>query len=808
MRLIRIFAVLIVSLIAAGAVDNTPVFPLPLEISRSNNLTIIHLPRIPGIDAWALSLSTNLDGPFVDAAPGELWNYLWNDATVQNSSGFFRAGIQPMPAENIYEANLLHRIGYGPTPDDLERIKTLGEDTYLAEQLSPELIQENLDFDQVDTHPGWKRVTATGPATSSTLYIYLKSAGDCHVDDIKLVAGSVAEAGVNLIKDGGFEAASLAANWTVSSNLSNSTIDAQIAHSGNGALHVISTSKGDSKATAIWQTISGVTRNKIYTLSYWQKNGTNIPSNLIVRLSGSGITSSPENLGTKLALGAAISDDLRAWHTLHAIRSKKQLLEAMLQFLDNHFVTEHKKSREYMDKYYSSTVINAMATTFEYKEIERWRKALSNPGCSFYDLLKISAESPAMIIYLDTVDSKGNGSNIANENYARELLELFTFGVDNGYDQNDITVASRAWTGWSVNIVDRDQEFNPLASRTKNLLPNAPNNGSITNLDGVWTFNFKSANHNTAAKAIFEGKIVPDRFGAPWAGKSYELLLPSRTGTNGIKDGYDLIAHLANQPFTEEFISVKLCRLFVHEDFAIGYDFTSPELSPEGKLVHDCMMAWENSNPKGKIRPILETIFKSDLFKQQSSTAHKVKTPFEYCASAIRALRAEVEGGFTADSDGYSLYSPMDRMGRMRLFDREEPDGYPEGGPSWISAGTLAERLRFTQSLLLASGQTGKSDAGEGNRTDPVKLLKSKLPQAQWKSAESVADYFLRILFPGEGRANLAGYKNLAIEYLNTDDSGASPSPFSSLADASSTYDSRVRGLVAMLMTLPRFQEQ
>jgi hypothetical protein len=185
-----------------------------------------------------------------------------------------------------------------------------------------------------------------------------------------------------------------------------------------------------------------------------------------------------------------------------------------------------------------------------------------------------------------------------------------------------------------------------------------------------------------------------------------------------------------------------------------------------------------------------------------------VKTPFEYCASAIRALRAEVEGGFTADSDGYSLYSPMDRMGRMRLFDREEPDGYPEGGASWISAGTLAERLRFAQSLLLASGQTGKSDAGEGNRTDPVKLLKAKLPQAQWKNAESVADYFLRILFPGEGRANLAGYKNLAIEFLNTNDSGASASPFSALADASSTYDSRVRGLAAMLMTLPRFQEQ
>src|SRR5207249_9767380 len=71
-------------------------------------------------------------------------------------------------------------------------------------------------------------------------------------------------------------------------------------------------------------------------------------------------------------------------------------------------------------------------------------------------------------LYLDTVNSKGNGSNIANENYARELLELFTYGVDNGYDQNDITVMSRTWTGWSVNIVDYTNEFKDRKSTRLN----------------------------------------------------------------------------------------------------------------------------------------------------------------------------------------------------------------------------------------------------------------------------------------------------------------------------------------------------
>jgi uncharacterized protein (DUF1800 family) len=128
--------------------------------------------------------------------------------------------------------------------------------------------------------------------------------------------------------------------------------------------------------------------------------------------------------------------------------------------------------------------------------------------------------------------------------------------VDNGYDQSDITVMSRAWTGWSVNIVDYTNEYNPFALRTTKVIPGAPNN-LVSNLAGVWAFNYKQVNHNTTIKTIFPGKTVPARFGPPYAGRNYQLSLPSRSGTNGIADGYDVIAHLANQPFTQEYISVK-----------------------------------------------------------------------------------------------------------------------------------------------------------------------------------------------------------------------------------------------------------
>jgi hypothetical protein len=219
------------------------------------------------------------------------------------------------------------------------------------------------------------------------------------------------------------------------------------------------------------------------------------------------------------------------------------------------------------------------------------------------------------------------------------------------------------------------------------------------------------------------------------------------------------------------------------------------------------MLAWDTpagDGRKGNMRAVLSTIFNSDLFRSHGSSLQKIKTPLEFVASSVRALRAaNGNGGFTASTDGYSFSSPLSRMGGMSLFNRAEPDGYPESGPPWISAGTLDERVRFVQSLLEAT--TG-SDAGN-NTTDPVGLLKAKLPSNQWNNAGAVADYFLSILYPGEGKANLDSYRTLAVDFLNTADNSTA-NLFTSLSNTSATYDTRVRGMVSMLMTMQRFQEQ
>jgi uncharacterized protein (DUF1800 family) len=752
--------------------------------------------------------------------------YEWRRTNNTTPNGFYQVEVVPMDASgsplstnSLLTGTVLNRLAYGPTPDELERVKSIGAQAYINEQVSPETISENLPFETGTTNfgSGWQQFTATGAAntsgTGTNFYLYLNTRGDCFIDDIRLVAGTSPGVGANLIRNGDFELALNTNDWIVSPNHSASAITSAASHSGGGSLHMVASVGGTTQGSAIWQPVTGLANGATYTLSYWFLPSTNNQlSSLTVRFSGSWINSAPYPVSsyTKLVAGSGSIDDLRGWHVQRGVQSRRQLLEVLDQFLENHFVTQYSKTSDYFDTYYDGSLNGLLATQLEFKENQRWRQALLNPQCTFYDLLRISAESPAMIIYLDTVNSKGNGSNIANENYARELLELFTFGVDNGYDQNDITVMSRAWTGWSVNIMNPTNEFNPLATDLRALNPGV----AVSNLVGVWSFQYKQANHNTSAKTIFSAKTVPARFGPPYAGRSYQLALPARTGTNGITDGYDVIRHLADQPFTQEFICVKLCRLFVHDDFDHGvYDYTDPNLSPEGQLIKQCMAAWETGNPKGRIRDVLGVIFNSELFRSHSGSMQKVKTPLEYIISSVRALRAAgTNATFTADLDTASggVGTPLNRMGTMLLFDRAEPNGYPEAGPPWISAGTLAERLRYVQALLIASGQNGRGDAGN-SVVSPVNLLQLKLPSASLRDAAAVADYFLAILFPGEGQANLDVYRTAAINFLNTADSGTTSSPFNALTVsnvAGSTYDTRVRGMVSMLMTSPRFQEQ
>ena len=514
----------------------------------------------------------------------------------------------------------------------------------------------------------------------------------------------------------------------------------------------------------------------------------------------------PVNIDTIPPVLTTIAD-LRAYHTLRAVQSKRQLYEILVQFFENHLTTQYDKIEEYLDNSYKNSITNDnvrrnYAVDLEWREHQKFRQALLDPNCTFLDLLKISIESPTMIIYLDTILST---KNAPNENYAREILELHTMGADNGYVQQDIVELARVWTGWSVAKKDPSDAGNPFA----------PAQTDPTNNPGVFTLHFRPNVHTTnQAKRLFTNTVVEPRFGPFRGGQSYGLTIGTNAypGTNGMAEGYVAASHLANLPQTMEFLSVKLCQLFVHEGFEYGvYDYTSPA-SLEAQLVKECMTAWDtpaSDGRKGNIRSVVQAIFSSALFRGHAASQQKIKTPLEFAISAIRALRIETTdaGGYvsaTADTDGYGLASPLSRMGGMGLFNRPEPDGFSEFGRNWLSTANLDERWRYAQHLLMASNY-GLKNADYGatrNTSDSSALIRAKLPSASWNDPAAITDFFLGILYPGEGTGNLGQDRQAAIDFLTTNEAGA-PSAFNFAA-----HDGRVRGMVALLMCFPRFQEQ
>ncbi len=147
---------------------------------------------------------------------------------------------------------------------------------------------------------------------------------------------------------------------------------------------------------------------------------------------------------------------------VRGVYSRRQLQAVLAEFWENHFTTDYDKVADYLDGLKNSDATDAMPETqarAEAAEIEysEYQFFYDNALGNFEDLLLYSATSPSMLIYLDNVlNVKGK----ANENYAREILELFAFGVDNRYTQKDIEQLSKCFTGWTVCKVPHDQVRN------------------------------------------------------------------------------------------------------------------------------------------------------------------------------------------------------------------------------------------------------------------------------------------------------------------------------------------------------------
>src|SRR5437667_1669932 len=385
----------------------------------------------PGAQTYTILSAPDLNSPFLPdpnflLTPHNLTNYLtnvvngsnvvttniqalyeWRRTNNTTPDCFYRLEVVPMDSSGLPQstnslltATVLNRLAYGPTPDELERVRAIGPDAYIDEQMKPESIIDNLPFETITTNfgSGWQQFTATGTAntsgTGTNFYLYLNTPGDCFIDDIRVVAGASPGVGVNLIRNGDFEAPLSTNDWIVSPNHAASAITTAARHSGTASLHMVASVGGTTQGSAIWQPVIGLANGATYTLSYWFLPSTNNQlSSLTVRFSGSWISSAPYPVSayTTLITGSGSIDELRGWHVQRGVQSRRQLLEVLDQFLENHFVTQYSKSSEYFSNYYNDGNKTAqLATQLEFKENQRWRQALMNPQCTFYDLLRIS----------------------------------------------------------------------------------------------------------------------------------------------------------------------------------------------------------------------------------------------------------------------------------------------------------------------------------------------------------------------------------------------------------------------------------
>lgn len=257
--------------------------------------------------------------------------------------------------------------------------------------------------------------------------------------------------------------------------------------------------------------------------------------------------------------GQPVNELIRAT-LLRAVFSKRQLYELMVDFWSNHFNLYVRKSQV------------GLLKIIDDRQVIR-----PNVLGRFHDILSASAHSPAMLVYLDNAQSSREHPN---ENYARELLELHTLGVDGGYRHEDITEVARALTGWSVsNLRDENPGY----------------------------FQYRARMHDDDEKSIL-GTSFP-------AGQ-------------GIGDGEQLLELLAGHSSTAQFISEKLVRRFVADD-------------PRGALVTQAAETFTRTN--GDIRAVMSVILHSQEFKNSLGMKLKRPFEYIVSALRTTQARAEID---------------------------------------------------------------------------------------------------------------------------------------------------------------------
>jgi len=258
---------------------------------------------------------------------------------------------------------------------------------------------------------------------------------------------------------------------------------------------------------------------------------------------------------------------------------------------------------------------------------------------SFEELLVELSKDPAMIIWLDNNENHGDA---INENYGRELLELFSMGIGN-YSEDDIKACARAFTGWTLG----NAEYMSIRAAKDSIWPY----GRI-----AWHFNYREEDHDDGEKTFL--------------------------GETGNFNGEDIVAIIVKQEATARFLATRLFQYFAADEVPAAGE----------KVVGEMMATYFSSGYQ--VRDMLQTLFRSEYFKSEEARFARVKGPVEMVVGAIR-----MAGNYQNPSLGIEKVSNNMFFMGQGLLRPPTVEGWHEGA-EWIDSGALVERVNFVAKEL------------------------------------------------------------------------------------------------------------
>ena len=258
---------------------------------------------------------------------------------------------------------------------------------------------------------------------------------------------------------------------------------------------------------------------------------------------------------------------------------------------------------------------------------------------SYEDLLVELSKDPAMIVWLDNNENHGTA---INENYGRELLELFSMGIGN-YSEDDIKECSRAFTGWTLG----NAEYMAIRAAKDSIWPY----GRI-----AWHFDYREEDHDDGEKTFL--------------------------GETGRFNGEDIIRIIVKQESTARFVATRLFQFFAAD-----------EISEAGEEAVQAMMATYFSSGY-QVRDMMRTLFLSDYFRSEEARFARVKGPVEMVVGAVR-----MAGSYQNPALGIEKVSNTMLYMGQGLLQPPTVEGWHEGS-EWIDSGALVERVNFAAKEL------------------------------------------------------------------------------------------------------------